>query len=301
MTKEYKNKLIKLASYVSVATALMIMSAKTYGWLATESQSILASLIDSMLDISSSLINLIALRVSLTPPDDNHRFGHEKFQDLAIFSQGIFFVASSLFILSASLKSLWEGNVVTNNDIGLESMYLCVFLTTILIGFQSYVIRKTKSRMIVADKLHYFSDLLTNIGVIISIYWSSSFWYLDSLAGMLIAIYIMYASYKILRESIRNLVDEELPFEDKEKILLIVSKFPDVSGIHELKTRYAAHKPFIQFHLELDGNLTLYRAHDVSDNIMMALFREFPDAEITIHQDPANHEKNVKYRERIRK
>ena len=299
MTKDYKNKLVKLASYASVVIALIIMCAKTYGWLATESQSILASLVDSMLDISSSLINLVAIRVSLLPPDDNHRFGHEKFQDLAIFSQSMFFFASSLFILSASLKSLWEGGSVTNHELGLESMYLCIFLTLALVCFQSYVIKKTKSRIISSDKLHYFSDLIANVGVVISIYLSAHFWYIDAIVGVLIALYIMHGSYKLFREAIRNLADEEFPQSDKDKILQIVSSFTEVKGLHELKTRCAAHKPFIQFHLELDGNLNLYQAHDISDNIMSALFKEFPDAEITIHQDPANHEENVRYRERV--
>ena len=106
MAIERNNRLIKIASYASVTTAVVIMLAKSYAWLATESQSILASLIDSLLDISSSAINLIAIRFSLLPADDNHRFGHEKFQDLAIFSQSMFFFASCLFTLFSSSKAL---------------------------------------------------------------------------------------------------------------------------------------------------------------------------------------------------
>ena len=95
MTSLNDNDLIKSASYASVIVAAIIMSIKSYGWVSTGSQSMLAALIDSLLDISSSLINLIAIRIALSPPDNNHRFGHGKFQDLAIFSQSIFFLLSA--------------------------------------------------------------------------------------------------------------------------------------------------------------------------------------------------------------
>ena len=299
MAIERNNRLVKIASYASVTTAVIIMLAKSYAWLATESQSILASLIDSLLDISSSVINLIAIRVSLLPADDNHRFGHEKFQDLAIFSQSMFFFASCLFTFCSSSKSLFSGSELVNLELGANVMYFCVFLTFILVCFQSYVISKTKSKIISADKLHYFSDFITNIAVIISIYLSATFWYIDALAGIGISLYVMYASYRLFREAIRNLADEELPQKEKDKILSIVSNYNQVKGIHELKTRYAASKPFIQFHLELDGNITLYRSHEMADKLMKDLLQEFPEAEITIHQDPAGLEQDVNYREKI--
>lgn len=294
-----KNKLVKAASYASVAIAVVIMIAKVYAWLMTESQSIMASLIDSMLDISSSIINLIAVRVSLLPPDDNHRFGHDKFQDLAIFSQSIFFLASCLFTLFSSFKALFSRSELVNVDLGADIMYLCTILTLVLVCFQSYVIKKTNSKIIKADKLHYFSDFLTNVAVIASIYLSSKFWYLDALAGIGISLYIMTASYRLFREAIRNLADEEFPPHDKERVLRIISASKHAKGIHEVKTRYAGNKPFIQFHLELDGNLTLLQSHEIADHLMNALMKEFPEAEITIHQDPFGVEKNVKYREKI--
>jgi divalent metal cation (Fe/Co/Zn/Cd) transporter len=122
---------------------------------------------------------------------------------------------------------------------------------------------------------------------------------MDALAGIGISLYIMYAAYSLFREAIRNLADEEFQPKDRDKVVAIAANYNNIKGIHELKTRYAASKPFIQFHLELDGNLTLYRSHEIADELMLALLQEFPEAEITIHQYPAGLEKNVKYRERI--
>ena len=139
---------------------------------------------------------------------------------------------------------------------------------------------------IAADKLHYFSDFLTNIAVVVSLYLSSSFWYIDALVGIGISLYIFYASCQLFRDAIRNLADEEFADNDREKILQIINAFSQAKGVHELKTRSAGDKPFIQFHLEIDGNLSLLEAHTISDKIAAELMKHFPKAEIIIHQDP---------------
>ncbi len=296
---EKNNFLIKSASYFSVITAICILIVKAYGWLATDSQTILASLVDAMLDISSSVINLIAVRFSMQPPDDNHRFGHDKFQDLAIFSQSIFFFASCILIFFASFKALYTQAEVINNDVGLISIYISLALTFILVSYQTYVIKQTNSAIIIADKLHYFSDFLINIAVIISLHLSSTYWFIDSSAGIIIGFYILYGATNLLRQSIRNLADEELPQKDKDRILKILSGFEEAKGVHELKTRIAGNKPFIQFHLEMDPQLSLEKAHYISEKITNAILKEFPLAEVIVHQDLAGHETNVNYREKI--
>ena len=286
MLKFKDDDLIKSASYASILVAIIIMLIKSYAWAATDSQSILASLIDSCLDITSSAINLVAIRIALRPPDHNHRFGHDKFQDLAIFSQSIFFFTSSLFILFSSFRSLYLGHEPENSALGVNIMYSCILLTLVLVIYQTYVVKRTGSRIIAADKLHYFADFITNIGVLISLYLSSQFWYIDGLVGILVAIYIIQASYTLFREAIHNLSDEEFNDEERKKIIEIVQSVPETKGLHELKTRSAANKPFIQFHLELDGNLSLIDAHIISDKVAEKLIKLFPTAEIIIHQDP---------------
>ncbi|MDR0330049.1 MAG: cation diffusion facilitator family transporter [Rickettsia sp.] len=299
MTNSEHQILIKSSSYLSFSIAVFILFIKSYAWLVTDSQSILASLIDTMLDISSSLFNLIAIRFALQPPDYHHRFGHEKIQDLAIFSQAVFFVVSGLFMGFSSLRSLIDGSVPSNIESGINILYLCIILTVILVAYQTYVIKKTSSEIIKVDKLHYFTDLLTNIGVIVSIKLSTRFWFIDSLFGIGIAIYIIYASYALFRKAFKNLIDEEMPEEDRKKILSIITRFKEVKGIHEMKTRYAASKPFIQCHIEMNGDMSLYSSHYISDKIYIALLLEFPGAEIIIHLDPYGYEEKVNYRENI--
>lgn len=278
--------LIKSASYAAVAVSFIITILKSYTWFATDSQSVLASLVDSLLDISSSVINLIAIRISLAPPDYNHRFGHDKFQDLAIFSQSIFFILSCCFTLFSSLKAIYFREEAMNNLQGVNVMYICIALTFLLVIYQSYVISSTKSKMIAVDKLHYLTDFMTNLAVVASLYISIKLWYIDALIGIAISAYLFFASYKLLREAIKNLSDEEFNDKEREKILQIISTFSQAKGVHELRTRSAGDRSFIQFHLELRGSISLYDAHTISDSIADELAKHFPKAEIIIHQDP---------------
>ena len=302
MTKlQNHDNLIKSASYLSVAVALIMVCAKTYGWIMTNSQSVLASLIDSSLDISSSLLNTIAVRFALQPPDNNHRFGYEKFQDLAIFSQSIFFFASSLFAIFAVTKSVFEHKPLYNQELGLNIMLWCVGIAVLLVVYQSYVVRITNSRIIVADRLHFFSDLLSNFVVIICMLVGKEFWFIDPIVAIGISLYVMYMSYELFKSAVKNLVDQELEQKDKDEIVSIIYKNPMVKGVHDLKTRYAANKPFIQFHIEMDSNISLLDAHKVSEEILSRLLDVFPLADITIHQDPEGVEEHVDYREPIPK
>ena len=295
---ESKN-LIKSASYLSFGLANFILLIKIYAWIITDSQSILASLIDSGLDIASSFINLIAVRIALQPPDYKHRFGHEKVQDLAVFSQSIFFLASGLFTLFSSFKAFINQSLPSNINYGVNIMYVCIVLTCILVLYQNYVIKKTGSSIIKVDKLHYITDLLTNIGVIISITLSASFWFIDSLCGVFISIYILITSCKIFKKVLKNLIDQELAESERKQILSIISGFKEVMGVHDMKTRYAANKVFIQCHIEMDGNISLYKSHLLTEKITEALLQRFSGADVIIHQDPFGYEEKVDYRENI--
>jgi len=238
----------------------------------------------------------------LLPPDDNHRFGHDKIQDLAVFAQSIFFFASSVFIVFTAINRFFVPEVISASKIGIKIMIFSIICTAILISYQTYVLSKTRSNIIVADKLHYVVDLLCNAAVIISLYFNSKIWYIDSLCGFFIASYLIYGSYKVFREAVKNLVDEEFSPAQKEKLIAILIKYKEAGSIfavHELKTRTAGTKDFIQFHVELDGNKSLHEVHDISDQIMEDILKAFPQAELIIHQDPAGIEHNENYQEEL--
>lgn len=297
MSTSTNHNLIKFTSCLSVFIGLIVLSVKVYGFNITHSQAMLASLFDSMFDVSSSLINLIIIRITLQPPDHNHRFGHEKFQDLAVFSQSVFFCFTAFLIFASAVKSLFTEHKITNPDVGINVMYCSLGLTFILVCYQHYVIRKTNSNLIAIDKLHYITDGLENIAVIVSIHLAGKFVWIDSICSLAIGSYILYSCYFFLKNCIKNLVDEEMSDADKAKILAVIKQCKQVHGAHDLKTRYAAHKPFIQFHLEMDANMPLQEAHSISEQITDQLLTIFPQAEIIIHQDPIGIDEKVGYRD----
>lgn len=292
--------LMQKAQYLSIMVALSILVAKGYGFAATDSVSIFASLVDSLLDVSASAINLVAMRMALAPPDHDHRFGHDKIEDLAIFAQSIFFFASGLFTMFVSIKRFIEPQALGSFDTGVGVMVFSMALTICLICYQTYVIKKTQSRIVTADKLHYMVDFLSNFVVIISVYLSSKWGMIDAVCGVFIALYIIHSSYELFMQALGNLIDQEFNDEERNKILSILASFnKEVLGVHELKTRHAGRKPFIQFHIEMKKDISLIEAHEISDRIVAAIEEVFEGAEVIVHQDPFGYETEVNYREVI--
>jgi len=296
-----KDQLVKKASYASVITGVLILLVKLWGAVHSSSVSLLASLVDSMLDVTSSVVNMLAVHAALSPPDNKHRFGHNKIEDLVVFGQGVVFIVSGSFALYIAIRHILLGQHIQNSETALNSIIICTALTLILISYQSYVVGKTNSQLIKSDRIHYISDLGSDLAVIISLYVSRYFHYVDYIFGVIIALYIMSASVGLLRQSIKNLIDEEFSDEDREKVLEILRNDLNILDVHDMKTRYASNKAFIQFHISLDPQISLIKAHDIADGVEAKLHKIFPESEIIIHQDPLGYDKHVQYREDLRR
>lgn len=283
--------LITTATNGAVAVAALLIAAKFFAWMKTDSLSLQASLIDSLLDIAASIINLLVVRAALKPPDEEHRFGHGKAEALAGLGQSAFIAGSAVWLIIDALHRLIHPHPLQESDIGSVVMIIAIILTFLLVVYQRYVIKRTRSLAISADSLHYLGDLYTNIGVLISLNLSIMFGWdrLDSIVGASIAGYILYTSWTIGRRSLDVLMDRELPDEARQKITNIVLQNPRVWGVHDLRTRSAGLQDFIQMHLDMDEKLSLHEAHDVANDVELALQKEFPHAEIIIHQDPLPH------------
>ena len=280
--------LMRLATYCSMAVGLSLIGAKFYAWFSTDSLALLSTLIDSTLDAAASALNLLAIRHALTPADDDHRFGHGKAEPLAGLAQSTFIAGSSLFLLSEAVHRLFDPQPVANGDVGIGVMVLSIVLTVALVLFQRYVVKRTQSLAINADKLHYTADLLMNISVIVSLVVAARFnWpYADPLFAIGISGFLLWGAASIGRQSYQSLMDRELPVEDRRRILGICTSTPDVVAAHDLRTRSSGIAVFIQVHLEFDGNLTLNHVHRVADQVEARIQAEYPKADVIIHQDP---------------
>jgi len=281
--------LLKLASVASVITAGFLIVAKLIAWYMTGSISLLASLVDSVMDSIASLINLFAIRYSLQPADEQHRFGHGKAEPLAGLAQAAFIAGSAVFLIFHAIDRLRYGHAIEQIGIGIGVMILAIFLTLVLLAIQRYVIRKTDSTAIRADSLHYLTDLLTNMSILLALYLSTLGWeWADPVFAIGVAIYIFYSAFQIGHEAFQQLMDRELPDEILEQIQATAMSHPEVTGTHETRTRQSGQTRFVQLHLELNENISLKRAHEIADQVEAEIMAFLPGAEVIIHQDPAD-------------
>jgi cation diffusion facilitator family transporter len=285
---DHRSRLVIRATVASMATAAIIIIAKTIAWATTDSSSVLASLIDSLLDIISSFINFLAARYAMQPPDSEHRFGHGKAEDLAVLVQSSFFIISGIFVTIIAVKKIITPQELDNSELGVWLVIFSLAISALLMIYQTYVIKSTSSNIIKADRLHYFTDFFTNGAVIVSLFLSIFLKskIIDPIFAIMIAIYMLYEAFKLFKEAFRNLMDHEFSETDKRLLQQIITSHKDVKGFHDLKTRHSGSKPIIQFHLEMDGKVSLYEAHTIAEAVETLIKQKFKNAEVIIHQDP---------------
>ncbi len=285
-------RLKRLATYAAVAVAATLIAIKLWAWATTNSVAMLASLVDSTLDLVASGLNLFAVRHALTPADKEHRFGHGKAEALAGLGQAAFIGGSAAFLFFQSLERLAAPEPVQQTTIGLAVIAVSLVLTLALVLFQRYVIARTRSLAIGADQLHYTTDIATNLAVVAALV-AAGLWgwtIADPILGLAIAAVIAWGAFKILRGAYDELMDREFDDAERQRIKDIVNRHAGVESLHDLRTRRAGHRAFIQLHLELPPQMTLLEAHRISDEVEEAIMAAFPDAEVITHQDPAGIE-----------
>lgn len=288
VSPEHAARLMKQATYASVTVAAVLIVAKSLAYWQTSSVSILASLVDSLMDSGASLLNLFAVRYALEPADRQHRFGHGKAESIAALAQSAFIIVSGLWLLVEASQRLLNPEPIGAFDLGLAVMALTIGATAVLLIFQGYVIRRTNSPAIRADSLHYRTDLLTNSGVMVALLLAQFGWPgSDPLFAIAAALYILWSARSIMSSAFNELVDRELPDAQRAEIIAIAEGHPEVRGVHDLRTRSAGRIDFVEMHLELDGSMPLVKAHRISDEVEAAVIAAMPGADVVIHQDPA--------------
>jgi ferrous-iron efflux pump FieF len=278
---------VRLASASSVIVAATLIAIKLFAWLQTESASMLASLTDSILDSGASIFSFFAIRYALQPADEEHRFGHGKAESLAAMAQSAFIAGSSMLLVFHSVQQLIQGGGVPKAGYGIIVSIIAIVITAVLIVIQRIAIRQTQSQAIQADNLHYQSDILLNLAVIVALILTSMGWFwADSVFAIGIALYLIVGAIKIGWDAFQSLMDRELSEEHQKQISEVTLSVDGVKGFHGLRTREAGPVRFIQLHIELDNRLSLLRAHAIADNVETELMKAFPGADIIVHMDP---------------
>jgi len=283
---------MRRAAIASLSVSLFLVAIKTFAYFASHSVALLASLADSALDLFTSWLNLVAIRQALAPADAEHRFGHGKAEPLAGLAQGAFISASALFLVIQAVNRIITPEPIDNSLAALIVMCVAIASAIGLILYQRRVVARTGSLAVEADKTHYLADLVTNVGVVLALVLSSEFgWTLaDPLIALGVAGIMLATAIGVGRTSFNQLMDRELPDEERARICRIALGHTAVKNVHDLKTRMAGLSTFIQLHLALDPQMRLVDAHAVSDAVEKALLEAYPGADVIIHQDPAGLE-----------
>lgn len=278
----------KFATAASVVVAITLVAIKLVAWQMSGSVAVLGSLADSILDILASVIAFVGVRIALQPPDDDHRFGHEKAEAVSSLVQLVLITGAAVFVLVEAIEALINPVSIRVPNIAMMAMGLSLIITLALVAIQTLAVRKSGSLATESDRAHYISDILANAGALFAIVLASQFGWLraDGVAGLIAAAILFYAVVDIAKRALPQLLDEELGAEERERIIALVMEDEGVMGVHGIRTRRAGQRRHIQLHLELPGAMVLRDVHMISDRVEHRLESAYPGADILIHQDP---------------
>ncbi len=268
--------------------AVSLIVLKTWAAYATSSMAMLGSLADSTLDLVASLVVLLGVRVAAQPADREHRFGHGKAEALAALMQVIIISVSALFIGFRSVQRLIQGAETSDAELGIGVSLVAIVFTVALVAYQRHVVRRTGSVAIATDRLHYTSDLMLNASVIAALALDQYAGVVgaDAVFGLLIAFWLAWGALRSSSHALAQLMDREWPDELRESFLVAARQYPELDGLHDLRTRTSGTHNFVQFHVWVPGDWTVKHAHDRLDRIEEQLEKQFPNTEILIHVDP---------------
>nr|WP_137676968.1 cation diffusion facilitator family transporter [Parerythrobacter lutipelagi] len=283
--------LTKSAAAASITVALLLIVLKAWASVQTSSTAMLGSLADSSLDLIASLATFIGVWIAAQPADENHRFGHGKAESLAAMFQVMLIALSAAGIGFRAMQQLIEGGRTSAAEEGIAVSAIAIVATVALLGWQNYVIRRTRSVAIGADHVHYQSDLLLNLAVIAALAldqyagWGAA----DPVFGLLIAGWLLWGAWRAASGAIDHLMDHEWPEEKRMRLVELAAKHPELASLHDLRTRTSGTHDFVQFHVDLPATMTVEHAHDIIERVEADLRSHFPDMELLIHIDPEGH------------
>ncbi|MBB4857750.1 ferrous-iron efflux pump FieF [Novosphingobium chloroacetimidivorans] len=279
------------AAFASIAAALLLLGLKGWAAWSTGSTAMLGSLADTALDLVASCATLAGVWIAAMPADDKHRFGHGKAEAIAALFQIVLISISALGIAARAIEQLVEGGRTQAAAEGIGVSLAAIAVTLALLAWQRHVVRRTGSLAIQTDSVHYSSDLLLNLAVIaaLAIDQLAGIPAADPLFGLLIAGWLGWSAWTASQAALDQLMDHEWAPEKKERFLAVLARNPDITGVHDLRTRTSGNQDFVQFHVWVDPEMTLRDVHIVMDDMEARLRAEFPDTEIIIHPEPTGH------------
>ncbi|MGN6819938.1 MAG: cation diffusion facilitator family transporter [Sphingomonas sp.] len=294
MTESERRRIIPFAiraALASVAMALFLLGLKGYAAYTTGSVAMLGSLADTGLDLLASLVTLYGVKVAAEPADHDHRFGHGKAEALAALFQVALITLSAAGIAWRAILKLGDKAQTADAEFGIGVSIVAILATFALLAYQRSIIRKTGSVAIMADKVHYQSDLFLNLSVIVALLLDqfAGLQGADPVFGILIALWLAWGAFQASSVAIDQLMDKEWPEDLRKQFIEVAARQEGLKGIHDFRTRRSGSHEFAQFHMEVGRDLTVQQSHEIVERVENALHKAFPKVEVLIHVDPEGH------------
>jgi cation diffusion facilitator family transporter len=292
-TKRRNSSLRRLASRVSLTVAIILVAIKLLAWILTGSVALLSSAIDALVDTAAAFTTFFGVRYAERPADQDHRFGHGKGEAIAGFTQAAFLAGAAIVLAFQSVERLFQPQPVNHLGLGLAVIIASLGAAAGLVVLQGWVVRRTGSTAIAADRAHYLTDVAVNVAVLASLAITrlTGAQRVDPIFALGIFAYMLWNSRHIAIDALKQLLDQELPDADRARIRAKVMECYGVRGMHDLRTRSAGDRIFIEFHLEVDADITVARAHFICDSVELEVERLFATlVEVSAHLEPAGIE-----------
>lgn len=294
MTESERRRVIPLAiraALFSVGMATFLLALKSFAAWHTGSVAMLGSLADTGLDLLASLVTLYGVKVAAEPADHDHRFGHGKAEALAALFQVALITASAIGIAWRAIERFSNPARGEDAEFGILVSVIAIAATAVLLWYQRRIIRQTGSVAIMADNVHYQSDVLLNLAVIaaLALEQFAGLTGADPVFGIAIALWLGWGAFQASSNAIDQLMDKEWPEDERRAFIEVAARQPGLRGIHDFRTRRSGSHDFAQFHMEVGRDLTVASAHEIVEGVEQALRRAYPKVEVLIHLDPEGH------------
>jgi ferrous-iron efflux pump FieF len=277
------------AGFASVAVSGTLVALKLWALAETGALSIAASAADSAIDLMMSLGAAAAILYAARPADEDHAFGHTSVEDLAALAQSVFITVAAVVIGWGAVTRLLapEPTRLASEGWGMAVMLVSILLTLGLVWWQGRVAKATGNRVVAADRLHYLGDLVPSIGALVALWASSRFGLgsIDSVIALAAALVMILGALRIGKAAWDALMDRAADPAILSGIAAIARDWPGVRGFHDLKTRTAGSRIFVNLHIELDGDQPLRDAHAIGASLRREILRAYPQADVIIHKD----------------
>jgi len=280
----------RLASRVSLIVAVSLVAVKLSAWFVTGSVALLASAADALVDTVASLVTFFWVRFAEKPPDLDHRFGHGKGEAVAAFTEATFLAAAAVILAFQSVERLIFPTLLAALDVGMWVIAGSLLAAVGLVAMETWVMRRTTSTAIAANRANYLTDIAANAAVLMALgtTWLTGWTRADPAFALAISGYMLFNAGHIAQGALAQLLDRELPQADRKRIKAAVLGCEGARAIHDLRTRYAGDRTFVEFHLEVDGTLSVDRGHHIGEAAEVAIQALLPGTvEVTAHLEPA--------------